>query len=147
MKSTLLLLGPFRFSVGSAAFDELSRASRWDWKQVDRVGEMPALQFTGPQNDTISMSGRLTPPLTGGIEQLARMRTIADAGLPLPIIDGTGRVHGMWVIESLEETGTKHFKDGYPKMTTFNLSLKKYGDGRGIIGGLTKLTKIVSLFG
>lgn len=147
MKSTLLLLGPFRFSVGSAAYDELSRSSRWDWKSVDRVGSMPALQFTGPQNDTISLTGRLTPPLTGGIEQLARMRLMADAGLPLPLIDGTGRVHGLWVIEALDDTGTRHFKDGYPKLVTFNLTLKKYGDGGGLIGGLTKLTKIVSLFG
>lgn len=147
MKSILLLLGPFRFSVGTAAFDELSRASRWDWKAVDRVGSMPALQFTGPQNDTISMSGRLTPPLTGGIEQLARMRTMADAGIPMPLIDGTGRVHGLWVIEALDDSGTKHFKDGYPKLVTFSLTLKKYGDGGGILGGLTKLTKTISLFG
>lgn len=147
MKSILLMLGPFRFSVGSAAYDELTRASRWDWNQVDRVGAMPALQFTGPQNDTIAMSGRIAPPLTGGIEQLARMRALADLGRPLLLVTGTGRVLGMWVIEAVEDTGTKHFKDGYPKMTTFNVSLKKYSDGAGIIGGLTKLSKLVSLFG
>jgi len=147
MMNTLLLLGPFRFSLGSIAFDDLSRSSQWDWKSVDRVGEMPALQYTGPQNDSITLNGRLCPPFTGGIEQLARMRLMADFGRPLPLIDGTGRVHGMWVIESLDETGTKHFRDGYPRMTTFNLSLKKYGDGTGVFGSLTKLSKIVSLFG
>jgi phage protein U len=147
MMNTLLLLGPFRFAIGSAAFDELSRSSRWDWKSVDRVGEMPALQFTGPQNDTMTLAGRLCPPFTGGIEQLARMRLMADFGRPLPLVDGTGRVHGLWVIESLDETGTRHFRDGYPRMTTFNLTLKKYADGGAVVGPLTKLSKIVSLFG
>lgn len=147
MKNTLLLLGPFRFAVGSTAYDQLTRSSAWDWKSVDRVGDMPALQFTGPQNDTITMDGRLTPPLTGGIEQLARMRLMADFGRPLPLIDGTGRVHGMWVIEAIDDTGTNHFRDGYPKLTTFSITLKKYSNGMGIIGGLTKLSRIVSLFG
>lgn len=147
MKSTLLLLGPFRFAVSTAAYDDLSRSSRWDWKAVDRVGELPALQFTGPQNDTITLSGRLTPPLTGGVEQLARMRTMADFGRPLPLVSGTGRVLGMWVIEGIDDTGTNHFKDGYPKLTTFSITIKKYGDGAGLVGGLTKLSKLISLFG
>lgn len=147
MKNTLLLLGPFRFAVGSAAYDQLTRSTSWDWKAVDRVGAMSALQYTGKPNDTISLDGRLTPPLTGGIEQLARMRVMADFARPLPLIDGTGRVHGMWVIESLDDTGTNHFRDGYPKLTTFSITLKKHSDGMGLIGGLTKLSRIVSLFG
>lgn len=147
MLGTLLLLGPFRFAVSTAAYDALTRSSRWDWHPVDRVGQIPALQFTGPQNETITLDGRLTPPLTGGVEQIARMRTMADFGYPLPLITGTGRVLGLWIIESLDETGTNHFKDGYPKLTTFTIGLKQYGDGTGLLGNLTKLSKVISLFG
>lgn len=147
MPGTLLILGPFRFAVDTAAFDEMTRSSRWDWKPVDRVGAAPALQFTGPQNETITLSGRLVPNFGGGIEQLARMRMMADFGWPLPLVDGTGRVHGNWVIESVDDTGTRHFKDGYPRLVTFSLGLKRYDDGTGIIGALTKLSKVVSLFG
>jgi len=147
MIGTMIALGPFRFSLSGAAYDELSRSSKWDWKPVDRVGAMPALQYTGPQNDTITLSGRIIPGFTGGVEQLARMRALADLGWPLPLIDGTGRFHGLWVVESVEDTGSKHFKDGYPRMITFNVGLKKYGDGFGIIGQLAKASKILSLFG
>jgi len=147
MIGTMIALGPFRFSLSSAAYDELSRSSKWDWKPVDRVGVMPALQYTGPQNDTITLSGRIIPGFTGGVEQLARMRALADIGKPLTLIDGTGRVHGVWVIESVEDTGTRHFKDGYPRMVTFNIGLKKYSDGLGILGLVTKASKILSLFG
>lgn len=147
MASTLMILGPFRFSVKSAAPDEISRTSRWDWKTVDRVGSLPALQYTGPQNDTMRLSGRLVPGFSGGVEQIARMRALAGVGYPLPLVEGTGRIHGLWVIEDLEETGTKHFKDGYPKLINFSITLKKYGDGPGVFGILTKVSKAISLFG
>lgn len=147
MLGILIALGPFRFSLSGAAYDELTRSSRWDWKPVDRVGTLPALQYTGPQNDTITLNGRIIPGFTGGIEQLARMRLLADMGTPMPMVDGTGRIHGLWVIESVEDTGTKHFKDGYPRMVTFTVGLKKYGDGSGVFGALTKASKIISLFG
>lgn len=147
MLGVLIALGPFRFALSTASFDELTRSSKWDWKAVDRVGSMPALQFTGPQNDTITLSGRIVPGFTGGIEQMARMRSLADLGLPMPLIDGTGRLHGLWVIESVEDTGSLHFKDGYPRMMTFDVGLKKYGDGVGILGLATKASKLISLFG
>jgi phage protein U len=147
MLGILIALGPFRFSLSGAAYDDLSRSSKWDWPAVDRVGSMPALQFTGPQNDSITLNGRIIPGHTGGIEQLARMRALADLGLPMPLIDGTGRVHGLWVIESVDDTGTRHFKDGYPRMVTFAVGLKKYSDGSGLFGFITKASKIISLFG
>jgi phage protein U len=147
MLGILIALGPFRFALSTTAYDELSRSSKWDWKPVDRVGSMPALQFTGPQNDTITINGRIIPGFTGGVEQIARMRALADLGKPMPLIDGTGRLHGLWVIESVEETGSRHFKDGYPRMVTFDIGLKKYSDGAGIIGLATKVSKLISLFG
>lgn len=147
MFGILMLLGPFRFSISTAAYDEFTRTSQWSWPSVDRVGASPALQFTGPQSEAITLNGRIIPGFTGGIEQTARMRALADLGLPMPLIDGTGRVHGLWAIESLTETGTLHFRDGYPRMVTFDLGLKKYGDGAGLLGALTKASKAISLFG
>ena len=63
------------------------------------------------------------------------------------LIDGTGRVHGNWVIESVEDTGTKHFKDGYPRAVTFTVALKKYDDGQGIFGIISRASQFLSLFG
>lgn len=147
MNGILIALGPFRFSLDGAPFEERTHASRWDWKPIDRVGAAPALQYTGPQNDTMTLNGRLFPGHTGGIEQLARMRALAGLGRPMMLIDGTGRVHGNWVIESVEDTGTKHFKDGYPRAVTFTVGLKKYDDGQGIFGIISRASQFLSLFG
>lgn len=146
MFGTLIILGPFRFSLATACPDEITRSSAWDWKELDRIGETPQLQYTGPRAETITLRGRIIPGFTGGVEQLAQMRALAGLGKPLFMVDGIGRVHGNWVIESLTDTGTRHFKDGMPRMATFDLALKKYDDGAGILGTVTKASNLLSLF-
>lgn len=146
MFGILILLGPFRFSLATAAPDEISRSSQWDWREVDRVGVAPAMQFTGPRADTISLGGRLIPGFTGGVEQLAQMRALADLGMPLFMVDGMGRIHGNWVIESVSDSGVNHFQDGTPRRVDFDISLKKYDDGTGILGKLAGASKVLSLF-
>lgn len=145
MFGTLLLLGPFRFSLATAAYDELSRTSGYDWKEIERVGAAPALQYTGPKAETVTLRGRIIPGFTGGVEQVAQMRALAGLGRPLFMVDGMGRVHGNWVIESVADTGTLHFRDGYPRMVTFDLSLKKYDGGTGIFGMISKASNLLSL--
>lgn len=146
MLGTLIILGPFRFSLATAAYDELSRTSGWEWAEQSVVGAAPVLQYTGPRVETISLRGRIIPGFTGGVEQLAQMRALAGMAKPLFLVDGLGRVHGNWVIESITDTGTKHFKDGYPRMVTFELGLKKYDDGTGVFGLVTKASNLLSLF-
>jgi phage protein U len=146
MLGTLIILGPFRFSLATAAPDEISRSSSWDWKEVDRIGSAPALQFTGPRAEAILLRGRIIPGFTGGVEQLAQMRALAGMGKPLFMVDGMGRVHGNWVIESVDDTGTMHFADGMPRISTFDVSLKKYDDGAGVFGLVTQASNLLSLF-
>lgn len=146
MLGTLIILGPFRFSLATACPDEISRSSSWDWKEIERIGTAPALQFTGPRAEAILLRGRIIPGFTGGVEQIAQMRALAGMGKPLFLVDGMGRVHGNWVIEAVDDTGTMHFKDGMPRIATFDVTLKKYDDGAGIFGLATKASNLLSLF-
>lgn len=146
MLGTLIILGPFRFSLATAAPDEISRSSSWDWPETPRVGTAPALQYTGPRAEAMLLRGRIIPGFTGGVEQIAQMRALAGLGKPLFLVDGMGRVHGNWVIESVNDTGTMHFSDGMPRISTFDVSLKKYDDGAGVFGLVTKASNFLSLF-
>lgn len=146
MLGTLIILGPFRFSLATAAPDEISRESGYDWQELARVGTAPALQYTGPAIERITLRGRIIPGFTGGVEQLAQMRALAGMGRPLFLVDGMGRVHGNWVIESVADTGTMHFSDGMPRIATFDVALKKYDDGTGLFGLVTKASNLLSLF-
>lgn len=141
-----MLLGPFRFSCATAPYDETSRVSSWDWKEQELIGQAPVLQYTGPRAETLTLRGRIIPGTTGGVEQLAQMRALAGFGKPMILIDGMGRVYGNWVIEGIADTGTRHHKDGYPRLVIFDINLKKYDDGTGLVGMITKASNLVSLF-
>ncbi|TIM92331.1 MAG: phage tail protein, partial [Mesorhizobium sp.] len=40
-------LGPFRFSLSTAAYQALERSDEYRWVSQDRIGRHPAMQFVG----------------------------------------------------------------------------------------------------
>lgn len=124
----MLALGDFRFEVGTAAYQSLQRSQAFRWEKQNRIGRLPALQFTGPDAETVELKGAIYPAFRGGLEQVPAMRDLASLGVPLDLVDGTGRVLGLWCIESVAETGTVFTDDGQPRKLEFTLKLTAYGD-------------------
>ena len=54
---------------------------------------------------------------------------MADTGKAWPLVEGTGRIYGLWIVESMSETRTLFFRDGTPRRIEFSLSLKRIDDG------------------
>ncbi|MGT6381228.1 phage tail protein, partial [Escherichia coli] len=46
-------------------------------------------------------------------------------GKAWPLIEGSGTIYGMYVIEGLNQTKTEFFRDGMPRRIEFTLSLKR----------------------
>ena len=126
MTETMLALGDFRFSLATAAFEEISRSTGWEWAEQNRIGITPVLQYTGKNAESITLPGRIYPHFAGGLDQVTKMREMADKGEPLLLVAGTGTVLGEWVITSLEETGKTLWANGVPRLIEFKLSLKRY---------------------
>lgn len=122
----MMQLGSYQFSLGTAAYQELMRKSGYRWASQDRFGQYPALQFTGPESETIELSGIIYAEFRGGTGQLDAMRALAARGLPQRLIDGNGRLLGRWVIESVEETQAVFASKGYPRKQEFLLSIKSF---------------------
>lgn len=123
----MMALGDFRFGLNTAAYEELERRTNWRWPEVERIGALPALQFTGPGQDTVNLSGVIFPQFRGGLGQMDTMRAEANKGLPLNMVDGTGRVWGLWCIIDIGETRRVLFSDGTPRQIEFFISLSNYG--------------------
>lgn len=123
--SVMLKLGSFQFSIGTAAYQELSRKATYNWASQDRFGRMPNLQFVGKGEETISLAGVIYPDYRGGFAQLDRMREIAGQGLPQLLIDGSGKLLGRWVILSVDEKQSTFAAAGMPRKQEFTLELKK----------------------
>jgi hypothetical protein len=128
MTEVMMALGSYRFSVRTAAFDALRRSSAWRWPAQERIGRAPARQFVGAGDDALEISGVIYPHYAGGLRQVERLRETAGSGVPLPLVDGRGRLWGMWCIERIEETGRVFHADGRPQKIEFSLTLAAYGE-------------------
>lgn len=127
---TMMALGPYRFSMATAAYQDLERNNEYRWPTVERIGVAPARQWTGPGDETINMRGVIYPHYRGtrrGLEQVPEMRAAASLGTPLLMVDGAGRVWGMYVITSIREGHKTLFSDGRPRCVDFDISLGAYG--------------------
>ncbi|MHC8326009.1 phage tail protein [Pseudomonas sp. LB1P83] len=124
----MLALGMFVFSLSTAAYQTLQRQTEWRHASNSRVGAAPARQFVGRGDDAITLPGVILPELAGTTLSLDALRLMANTGKAWPMVEGSGRIYGLWVIDSLSETKTVFFRDGTPRRIEFNLSLKRIDD-------------------
>lgn len=131
MRTYMARLGGFQFSLDTAAFKELQRASQYRWEIKERINREPALQFVGVGSELVTLSGVIYPHFRGGLRQVAGMRSEASRGTPLPFVyadEFTGQFLGNWCIEEIEEKRTVFFEDGTPRAIEFRIAIRKYGD-------------------
>ncbi len=126
----MLALGMFVFSLHTAAYQEMQRQTDWRHPGSSRIGTNPARQFLGRGEDAVTLPGIILPELAGTVLSLDALRQMADTGKAWPMVEGTGRLYGLWVIENLTETKTLFFSNGAARRIEFNLSLKRVDDGR-----------------
>lgn len=142
----MMTLGMFVFGLPTLAYQELQRTTEWRHCSTSRIGTNPASQFLGRGEDTITLPGTLLPGLVGSPLSLDVLRKMADTGKAWPLIGGTGRIYGTWVITSISETQQVFFEDGTPRRYEFTISLKRIDDGRidmlgsllGSVGGILR---------
>ena len=84
----MLMLGRFVFSLATVPYQNFKRTTGYQWPEQDRVGRQPALQYTGPTVEAITLAGTLYPPLTGGRGAIQDLR---DAGGARRAADAGGR--------------------------------------------------------
>lgn len=121
----MMKLGSYAFSIQSAAYQSFERSTAYAWASQERMGREAALQYVGPGEDAVSLSGVV---FAAGPVQAEAMRQEAAKGKPLLLVDGTGKIHGLWVVLSVTETGSVFFADGVARKTEFSLKLRYYGE-------------------
>src|SRR6187402_2912319 len=96
-------LGLFVFMLPTVAYQELQHQQTWRHPTSSRVGRRPSTQFLGPDNDTITLTGVLLPAFTGGRLSMLTLQIMADSGKAWSLLDGSGTIYGMFVIESISQ--------------------------------------------
>ncbi|OZU14092.1 phage tail protein [Salmonella enterica subsp. enterica serovar Altendorf] len=118
-------LGLFVFVLQTAPYQQMQQEVSWRHVTNSRVGQRPATQFLGVDEETITLSGELYPELTGGTLSLMTLQWMADTGKAWPLIEGTGFIYGMFVITSLSRTRTFFSPNGHASKIKFTLTLKR----------------------
>ncbi len=73
----------------------------------------------------MTFEGVLYPEITSGNLSLSALETIGFAGRPWPLIEGDGRIYGMYVLTRLERGKSEFDQYGNPKKIEFTLSLSR----------------------
>jgi phage protein U len=138
-----MMLGSFKFCVSNAAYQDFSRQTEYNWASQNRIGADDALQYLGPGNDSITLTGVVYPfhgwPLkNAGFKQINKLRELAAKGAPQSLTTGMGEYRGKWVILSVDEKVNVHGPQGAPLRQEFTVKLRKYEDGSS---GLLSLGK------
>lgn len=119
----MMALGMFVFSLRTASYQELKRVTNWRHPSNSRVGAAPAYQFVGKGEDTITLQGVIYHEITGSRNTLDIVRQMGDTGKAYTLIEGTGKIYGLVIINDLEEGRTYFFKDGAARKTEFTIKL------------------------
>lgn len=119
----LLAIGLFVFSIDTLAFDELSRRATWRHASSTRVGARDATQFTGPGEETISLSGTVFAEIADGEVSVDELRRMAATGDAWSLVDGRGYVYGAFVITTIDDRRKAFWSDGTPRQIDFSIDL------------------------
>ena len=130
MNQTMLALGEFRFSIDTAAYQELSHSMQYRWQSQERLMREPAMQFTGKGQEKIELTGIIYPHYKGGLKQIDAMNDLAGKGEPLLLVDGIGFVWGLWSVIQIDQTNSLFVVNGLAQKQTFKLTLVRYGEDK-----------------
>ena len=147
----MMILGMFVFSLPTLAYQELQRKTQWKYASNGRIGRRDEKQFTGPGDDTITLSGWVAPELTGSLYSFDALRLMADTGKSWILIQGTGRIYGSYIITELSETRSVLDGMGDPAKVEFTITLERTDDsvlsmlGLGDISDLKNMLSLDSI--
>lgn len=121
----MMTLGTFVFSLPTLAYQQFQRQMAWRHASSERITARPANQFLGPGDESMELTGLVSPEITGTQASLDVLRDMADDGEPMPLVEGTGKVYGAYVILAVNTTATLFFSDGAARRIEFTLSLRR----------------------
>lgn len=135
----LLALGPHVFETEGLNFTELERRLRASIGRVPRLGQRAARQFSGIEEETITIRGLIFDEQFGGRGDYEAIASTLERGEPVVMI-GTGvarrgRVFGLVYVVEVSDTQTHINPLGGGRKLAFDVVVEPY-EGRAGAGGL-----------
>ncbi|MDT9046428.1 MULTISPECIES: phage tail protein [Enterobacteriaceae] len=133
----MLRLGDFNFSLHIAVAQEMRRRAEYKWPSQERFGQLPARQYVGPGDESITLPGVIYPQWRGSANAMAQLRAMAAKGQPYLLMDAQGNMYGRWVITDVEETRSAFAAFTMPRKIEFSVTLQRFdGSDSSTLGTL-----------
>lgn len=124
----MLALEDFIFEIGTLPYQQLQRATAWEFAQAERFGARKATQAIGPGADKITLTGGLIPGFAGSYSSIDKIRAMGDAQQAYTLTSGGGDVMGQWFIRSFNVSTSEFLIDGVARKADFTLELERTDD-------------------
>jgi phage protein U len=140
MSLVMMALGPFRFATDALLLAGCERRLPARHADIELVGRAPGSQFLGPGVEIICLPAVLYPHYLGGagLGQLEGLRAMAEAGAPLMLVSGAGRVLGRYTIREVADMREHFLPNGLAAKVEIRIELARYapvgGIGVGAVG-------------
>lgn len=121
----MMTLGLYIFKLSTLPYQSVNRTVNYNWAQNNRVGLRPASQFLGVEKESMVLTGQLMTDVTGGQSSLTALQLMADSGRAWPLIEGTGIIYGMFIIETINNVSSQLLSNGRARDITFTITLKR----------------------
>lgn len=132
----LAALGYFVFHTATIPFQQFGRSQSWHHPNQAIVGgSLPPSQYTGKDPDEITIKAELRPEVSGGDLDIEVLREMADTGQPWPLILGSGRLLGSFVITKIQDDQEQLMFNGKARSISFSMTLKKVAEHARSIEG------------
>jgi phage protein U len=99
------------------------------WAEIETVGRLNDLQWTGPRTEVVTINGVLFPQEFGGAGTLEGVRLAAKSGMPLMLVSLGGKIFGSHAVQKVDEDRAFHDRYGTPGRNAFTIEVKRIGTG------------------
>lgn len=130
----MMSLGEFVFTLPTLVYQQLSHRLDVRHARNERIGAPDAIQFIGPGEEVISLSGVTADGISNGDAAFAQLRSMMASGEGWPMIDGLGTMFGIYIIESLDRRHGMFRAFGQPRTTEFTIDLRRTDNPGGRVG-------------
>ena len=127
----LMSLGQFLFKTSTLAFQEIQRQRAWNYADNAIAFGRAKKQFMGTGEDTVTLPGLIYEEYGFGSRfALDEVASMADTGQGFVLMNGSGYLYGVYVINSIDETKSILLENGVPRKVDYTLKLSRTDDER-----------------
>lgn len=126
-----LCIGQFVFTPDDLSFTELQRQRAWNYADNSVASGRARKQFIGAGEDSLTLNGIVYQEHgIGSREAIEDLSDMASAGVGYVVMDGSGYLYGVYVIDNISENKSIMVFQGIPRKIDFSVTLKRVDDDR-----------------